>query len=141
MPRLYRRWSRPVSVRFDTQGRQMAGYTEHERDDIDATIGLWTERCLLADRSLVFEDRDGVWSRENVDDLYARFNANPYEGAEGGGTFFAPPEALRPESLTRVGPYRTDHWKMPCDFWMICITSYGQMEPDEKRTGSAHKSY
>jgi 5-methylcytosine-specific restriction protein B len=67
----------------------MARYTEHDRQDIDATIGLWKERCLLADRSLVFEDRDGVWTLENVGDLYARFIENPYEGAEGGGTFFS----------------------------------------------------
>src|SRR4051812_34792177 len=70
-------------------GRLVARYTEHDRDHIDATVDLWKERCLLAARSLVYDDRDAVWSRDNIDDLYERFNANPFEGAEGGGTFFS----------------------------------------------------
>ena len=66
----------------------MARYTEDKRDDIDSAVDRWKERCLIGDGSLVFDDREDVWTLEHADDLYARFNQNPFEGKEGGGTFF-----------------------------------------------------
>jgi 5-methylcytosine-specific restriction protein B len=65
----------------------MARYSEGPRDLIDQTVGLWKDRCLLADESLTQEDRPGTWSLESVNDLYQRFNENQILGTEGGGSF------------------------------------------------------
>lgn len=64
----------------------MARYSEHKRDLIDETVGLWRERCLLSSGSLLFDDR-AAWTPENLDDLYRRFNATPLEGDAAGGRF------------------------------------------------------
>ena len=60
----------------------MARYSEHDRDNIDATVQRWKERCLLGDGSLVFDDRPDIWTLEHADELYGRFNANPLLGEE-----------------------------------------------------------
>ena len=65
----------------------MAYFTEYSRAHIDATVGAWKERCLLDDQSLVFDDRPGTWSLDNIIDLRQRFNDNQLLGQEGGGTF------------------------------------------------------
>src|SRR4051794_6010840 len=65
----------------------MARFTEHKRENIDATVERWKEQCLLGDGSLVFEDRSDVWSDANVAELVRRFNENQLEGDAEGGTF------------------------------------------------------
>lgn len=68
----------------------MARYTEDERGAIDAAVETWKKQCLLDNTPLVFKgERPGVWASTVIEDLYSRFNANPYEGQEGGGTFFS----------------------------------------------------
>lgn len=67
----------------------MARYSEHARNLIDETVDLWKQRCLLSDGSLIFAERDGIWTLEHANDLYARFNKNPFVGADAGGTFWS----------------------------------------------------
>lgn len=70
-------------------GGDVARYAKEGRDRIDATVERWKERCLLADRSLVFDHRDGVWTLAAAEEMYRRFNQTPLEGAEGGGKFLS----------------------------------------------------
>lgn len=49
------------------------------RESIDSVVGLWEERCLLADGSLLFEDR-AVWSLANLQDFRQRFLAEAIYG-------------------------------------------------------------
>ncbi len=65
----------------------MGLYTEDSREKIDETVERWKRESLLAEGSLIFVDRSGVWSEAAVRDLYARFNENQLEGSAAGGTF------------------------------------------------------
>ena len=58
----------------------MARYADGSRELIDQTVDLWRTRCLLANGSLLFPDRDNVWTGERADDLYGRFVDTPVEG-------------------------------------------------------------
>lgn len=49
------------------------------RESIDSAVGLWKERCLLVDGSLLFEDR-AVWSLANLQDFRQRFLAEAIYG-------------------------------------------------------------
>jgi hypothetical protein len=62
---------------------------------IDRTVGMWTNECLLRDRSLVLDDHFDTWSGENVDELHGRFNENQLEGDVAGGNFLSKWDVLR----------------------------------------------
>lgn len=65
----------------------MARFTEGDRSKIDQTAERWERTCLLGDESLVFDGRHDVWSPDNVEDLYERFNGNQLAGDAAGGRF------------------------------------------------------
>lgn len=65
----------------------MARYSERNRSLIDETVERWKDRCLLGTGSLIFDERDAVWSQDNVEELYVRFNERQLEGKQAGGTF------------------------------------------------------
>lgn len=65
----------------------MGTYTEHHRDLIDATIERWKTRCLLDDRSLLFDDEQTPWAATTIEELHSRFNGNPLVGRVSGGRF------------------------------------------------------
>lgn len=65
----------------------MARFTESARNLIDDTVDLWRERCLLADGSLIFDDRAGVWTAANLADLRRRFTDQKLIGDQAGGSF------------------------------------------------------
>jgi 5-methylcytosine-specific restriction protein B len=65
----------------------VARYTDGRRQLIDPTVERWKEQCLLGEGSLLFDDRDQVWTSASADEMYRRFNENLLEGAEGGGSF------------------------------------------------------
>jgi len=63
----------------------MARYAEDDRTKIDETVDLWRERCLLADGSLLFPNRDDApWAPATIAELHSRFNENQLDGAEEG---------------------------------------------------------
>ncbi|WP_084985906.1 AAA family ATPase [Prescottella equi] len=66
----------------------MGTYTEHNRDLIDSTIDRLKARCLLDDKSLLFDDDELTpWALSTIEDLNRRFNGNPLEGQSAGGRF------------------------------------------------------
>jgi 5-methylcytosine-specific restriction enzyme B len=67
----------------------MAVYSEGPRNEIDETVELWRQDCLLADESLTHDKRDGVWGAERIAELYRRFNENQILGSAGGGNFLS----------------------------------------------------
>ena len=60
----------------------MGLYTDGERENIDKTIEVWKQRCLLGDGSLLWSEKQ-LWTRDNVDDLRDRFHGNPMYGEPG----------------------------------------------------------
>ena len=65
----------------------MGRYTEQRRANIDRTVDVWRERCLLNNGSLTQPDAPDVWSLQGLTDLHRRFNEAPLLGSDGGGTF------------------------------------------------------
>ncbi|KXP08707.1 AAA family ATPase [Tsukamurella pseudospumae] len=66
----------------------MARYIGLDRNQIDAAVALWKQRCLLDDGSLLFPDSHRQpWALPVVEELDRRFNGNLLEGDAAGGRF------------------------------------------------------
>jgi 5-methylcytosine-specific restriction protein B len=57
----------------------MATDCDSGRAKIDALVDVWKERCLLANGSLLFDDR-AIWTSSNLEDFRQRFLGNPLLG-------------------------------------------------------------
>lgn len=60
----------------------MGVYTDGSRENIDKTVEVWKERCLLDTGSLLWPDNQ-LWTIDNARELRDRFRAQPQYGQPG----------------------------------------------------------